>query len=41
MLNTRQPTLRRFWYATVPVEQLKEGPKPFKLLGQELALFLD
>ena len=41
MLNTRQKVLRDFWYATVPVESLKDGPKPFRLLGQDLALFLD
>jgi phenylpropionate dioxygenase-like ring-hydroxylating dioxygenase large terminal subunit len=41
MLSTRQPTLRNFWYATVPMEALADGPKPFKLLGQEIALFLD
>ena len=37
MLNTRQ----NFWYATVPMEGLKDGPKPFRLLGQEIVLFAD
>ena len=26
MLNTKQPVLRRFWYAVMPVDQLKDGP---------------
>ena len=41
MLNTRQKVLRDFWYATAPMVSLKEGPKPFTLLGQEIVLFLD
>ena len=41
MLNTRQPVLKRFWYATVPVESLADGPRPFTLLGQNIVLFLD
>lgn len=40
MLNTRQPVLRRFWYATVPVASLAAGPKPFTLLGENIVLFL-
>ena len=41
MLNTRQPVLRNFWYAAVPVAKLDEGPKPFRILGQDIVLFLD
>ena len=41
MLNTRQKTLRKFWYATVPTHALDDGPKAFKLLGQEIVLFKD
>ena len=41
MLNTRQKVLRNFWYATLPIEALKDGPKPFRLLGEAIALFLD
>jgi phenylpropionate dioxygenase-like ring-hydroxylating dioxygenase large terminal subunit len=41
MLCTKQPVLRRFWYATVPVDKLKDGPKPFTLLGENIVLFLD
>lgn len=41
MLNTRQKVLRRFWYATVPVEALAAGPAAFTLLGENIVLFLD
>ncbi|HME84956.1 MAG TPA: Rieske 2Fe-2S domain-containing protein [Roseiarcus sp.] len=41
MLNTRQKVLRNFWYATLPLDRLKDGPKPFRLLGQAIVLFLD
>ena len=41
MLNTKQPVLRRFWYALMPIEHLKNGPKPFTLLGEPIVLFLD
>ena len=41
MLTTRQKTLRRFWYATVRLDALKDGPKPFRLMGEDIVLFLD
>lgn len=41
MLTTKQKTLRKFWYATVKTEDLKSGPKPFRLMGEDLVLFLD
>ena len=41
MLNTRQKVLRKFWYAIMPVDHLKNGPKPFTLLGEKIVLFLD
>ena len=41
MLSTKQPVLRRFWYAIMPMDHLKDGPKPFTLLGQPIVLFLD
>ena len=41
MLNTRQPVLRNFWYAALPAAKLDEGPKPFRILGQDIVLFLD
>ena len=40
MLNTRQKVLRNFWYAAPPVGKLADGPKPFRLLGQDVVLFL-
>ena len=41
MLTTKQKVLRRFWYATMPVDELEDGPKPFTLLGETIVLFLD
>ena len=41
MLCTKQKVLRRFWYATIPVTKLDDGPKPFTLLGEKIVLFLD
>jgi len=41
MLSTQQKVLRRFWYSTVPLASLADGPKPFTLLGEKIALFLD
>ena len=41
MLCTKQKVLRRFWYATIPVAKLDDGPKPFTLLGENIVLFLD
>ena len=41
MLTTKQKVLRRFWYAVVPLADLAEGPKPFRLLGEDIVLFLD
>lgn len=41
MLNTKQKVLRRFWYAVMRADRLRDGPKPFVLLGERLVLFLD
>jgi phenylpropionate dioxygenase-like ring-hydroxylating dioxygenase large terminal subunit len=41
MLTTKQKVLRRFWYAVVPLDDLADGPKPFRLLGEDIVLFLD
>ena len=41
MLCTKQKVLRRFWYATLPIHKLADGPKPFTLLGENIVLFLD
>ena len=39
MLVTKQPVLRRFWYALMPVTSLDDGPKPFTLLGENIVLW--
>jgi phenylpropionate dioxygenase-like ring-hydroxylating dioxygenase large terminal subunit len=39
MLPTKQPVLRRFWYAVMPLVHLNAGPKPFRLLGEDLVLW--
>jgi phenylpropionate dioxygenase-like ring-hydroxylating dioxygenase large terminal subunit len=41
MLQTATPMLRRFWYPVIPLSSLAEGPKPFRLLGQDLVIWLD
>lgn len=41
MYPTKQKTLRKFWYATVRTDALKDGPKPFRLLDENIVLFLD
>jgi phenylpropionate dioxygenase-like ring-hydroxylating dioxygenase large terminal subunit len=41
MLCTKQKVLRRFWYATLPIHKLEDGPKPFTLLSENIVLFLD
>jgi phenylpropionate dioxygenase-like ring-hydroxylating dioxygenase large terminal subunit len=41
MLATATPLLRRFFYPLIPVEHLRDGPRPFRLLGQDLVLWLD
>jgi phenylpropionate dioxygenase-like ring-hydroxylating dioxygenase large terminal subunit len=41
MLCTKQKVLRRFWYATLPIDTLADGPKPFTLLGEKIVMFLD
>ncbi|MFX7739618.1 Rieske 2Fe-2S domain-containing protein, partial [Acinetobacter baumannii] len=40
MLVTQQKVLRKFWYALMPVTQLKDGPQPFTLLGEKLVVWL-
>ena len=39
MLTTQQKVLRRFWYALMPMSFLDEGPKPFRLMGEDLVLW--
>ncbi|TSE26080.1 Methylxanthine N1-demethylase NdmA [Tepidimonas sediminis] len=41
MLVTRQPVFRRHWYAVMPLSALRDGPRPFTLLGENIVLFLD
>lgn len=41
MLVTAQPVLRRFWYPTLRIEDLRTGPRSFTLLGQDIVLWLD
>jgi hypothetical protein len=36
MLVTQQPVLRRFWYTTMPVGHLQDGPRPFTLLNENI-----
>jgi len=40
MLVTKQSVLRRFWYPVLPAGRLADGPKPFRLLGTDLVLWL-
>jgi phenylpropionate dioxygenase-like ring-hydroxylating dioxygenase large terminal subunit len=40
MLTTQQKTLRKFWYATVRLDALQDGPLPFRLMGEDIVLFL-
>ncbi|MDQ8021545.1 MAG: aromatic ring-hydroxylating dioxygenase subunit alpha [Moraxellaceae bacterium] len=39
MLVTKQPILRRFWYAVMKSSRLDEGPQPFTLLGENIVLW--
>jgi phenylpropionate dioxygenase-like ring-hydroxylating dioxygenase large terminal subunit len=41
MLQTATPMLRRFWNPVMPLSLLADGPKPFRLLGQDLVLWVD
>ncbi len=42
MLVTKQPILRRFWYPVLAIADLStEHARPFELLGQKIALWLD
>jgi len=41
MLTSKQPVLRNFWYATVLLDRLADGPAPFRLMGEDIVLFLD
>jgi len=40
-LNSKQKVLRNFWYAALPISKLTDGPRSFRVLGQNVVLFLD
>jgi len=40
MLATATPLLTRFWYPVMPLASLAAGPKPFRLLGRDLVLWI-
>lgn len=37
----QHPVFRRFWYPTLNLDDLRSGPKPFTLLGENIVLWLD
>lgn len=41
MLATATPLLARIWYPVMPLALLAEGPRPFRLLGRDLVLWVD
>src|SRR5262245_55516519 len=41
MLVTQQKVFRKYWHAIMPLSMLTSGPKPFRLLGTDIVLFLD
>jgi phenylpropionate dioxygenase-like ring-hydroxylating dioxygenase large terminal subunit len=41
MLVTQQKVFRKYWHAIMPLSMLADGPKPFRLLGENIVLFLD
>ncbi len=41
MLMARAPALRRFWYCLFPLAELDDGPRPFHLLGENIAVWKD
>ena len=41
MLTAAQKALRKFWYAVMPLDRLADGPQPFRLMGEDIVLFLD
>jgi ferredoxin-NADP reductase/phenylpropionate dioxygenase-like ring-hydroxylating dioxygenase large terminal subunit len=40
MLTTQQNLFRKFWHAIMPVHELAGGPRPFRLMGVDIVLFL-
>ncbi|NKC32208.1 aromatic ring-hydroxylating oxygenase subunit alpha [Falsiroseomonas selenitidurans] len=41
MLATQHPVFRRFWYPIFQLEELAAGPRGFRLLGEDIVLWLD
>ncbi|MBE9606531.1 aromatic ring-hydroxylating dioxygenase subunit alpha [Acetobacteraceae bacterium H6797] len=41
MKATETPLLERFWYPVMPLQMLEDGPKPFRLLGKDIVLWID
>jgi phenylpropionate dioxygenase-like ring-hydroxylating dioxygenase large terminal subunit len=41
MKVTDTPVLKRFWYPVMPEALLADGPKPFRLLGKDIVLWID
>jgi len=41
MRATETPLLSQFWYPVIPVSLLEDGPRPFRLLGRDIVLWLD
>ncbi|MBW4079801.1 aromatic ring-hydroxylating dioxygenase subunit alpha [Paenibacillus sp. S150] len=41
MLQTKQKALKSFYYPVMKVEALQDGPQSFKLMGQNIVLWLD
>jgi phenylpropionate dioxygenase-like ring-hydroxylating dioxygenase large terminal subunit len=41
MLTAQQKTLRKFWYAVMPLSYLDADPQPFRLMGEDIVLFRD
>ncbi len=40
MLATQQPISRKFWHAVMPLSDLKTGPQPFTLLGEDIVFWM-
>jgi phenylpropionate dioxygenase-like ring-hydroxylating dioxygenase large terminal subunit len=41
VLVSQQAVFRRYWHAAMPLSHLANGPRPFRLMGQDIVLFLD
>jgi phenylpropionate dioxygenase-like ring-hydroxylating dioxygenase large terminal subunit len=40
VLVCQQPILKRFWYPVMPMAHLADGPKPFRLLNEDIVVWL-